>query len=227
MTSSQPTSAPLAVALLSGGLDSCVAAAVAALDHRLALLHVGYGQRTEARELQAFSEIADHLGAAMRLVCRFPHLQQIGGTALISGHGQKQHTDAELPDTYVPFRNGNLLAAAVSYAEVVDAAAIFVGAHEADSPYPDCTASFFNSFAAAVAAGTGPSSEIRICTPLLHLDKTAIVSRGHELGAPLHLTWSCYTASEIACGRCESCRIQFPTPDCVTSSLPLYYLDRP
>ena len=182
MTSSQPTSAPLAVALLSGGLDSCVAAAVAALDHRLALLHVGYGQRTEARELQAFSEIA--------------------------GHGQKQRTDAELPDTYVPFRNGNLLAAAVSYAEAVDAAAIFVGAHEADSPYPDCTASFFDSFAAAVAAGTGPSSEIRICTPLLHLDKTGIVSRGHELGAPLHLTWSCYTASEIACGRCESCRIR-------------------
>ena len=184
---------------MSGGLDSCVSAAVAAEDHDLALLHISYGQLTEARELQAFTAIADHFAVERRLVCQLSHLRQIGGTSLIatgSGHNDLGPTVptsplpdcGDLPDTYVPFRNANLLAVAVSWSETLGAAAVFVGAHQ--------------------AVGTGPNTDLRIRTPLLHLDKAAIVRLGTTLDAPLDMTWSCYRHTERACGNCHSCQLR-------------------
>ncbi len=217
---------PLAVVLTSGGLDSCVSAAIAAVDHDLAFLHVSYGQLTEAREMRSFIAIADHYQVQHRLVCDLSHMRQIGGTSLIAGEvddsmsaravastvppipHDRPSLGGNVPDTYVPFRNANLLAVAVSWAETLGATTVFIGAHQADSPYPDCSAEFFAAFGEAVAAGTATNSRIEIRTPLLHLDKAAIVRRGAELDAPLHLTWSCYVSDDRACGQCLSCKLR-------------------
>jgi 7-cyano-7-deazaguanine synthase len=200
-----------AVVLLSGGLDSCVAAAVAARDFSgRAFLHVSYGQRTEARERRSFEAIARHYGAR-RLVVAVPFFAQIGGSAL---------TDATLavpegppgsgiPSTYVPFRNANLLGMAVSWAEVLEARAVFIGANELDSSgYPDCRQSFLAAYQRVIELGTRPESGIQLVAPLIELDKAAIVRLGVSLGVPLELTWSCYQAEERACGRCESCLLR-------------------
>ena len=152
-------------------------------------------------------------------MCQLSHLRQIGGTSLIatgSGHNDLGPTVptsplpdcGDLPDTYVPFRNANLLAVAVSWSETLGAAAVFVGAHQAGSPYPDCSAEFFSAYGEAVAVGTGPNTDLRIRTPLLHLDKAAIVRLGTTLDAPLDMTWSCYRHTERACGDCHSCQLR-------------------
>lgn len=203
----------LAVVLASGGLDSTVCLADAARDHDLALLHLNYGQRTEARELAAFNALADHYGAARRLVVRLDHLRQVGGSSLTDA-GRPVETSlpaagAPVPSTYVPFRNANFLAVGVSWAEVLGARSLYIGAVQEDgSGYPDCREEFYTAFGAAVDAGTRPETRVAIRTPLIRLDKAAIVRRGLELGAPLHLTWSCYQAAEEACGECESCRLR-------------------
>ncbi|MBE0566803.1 MAG: 7-cyano-7-deazaguanine synthase QueC [Krumholzibacteria bacterium] len=204
----------LAVVLASGGLDSCVCLAEAARDHDLALLHVNYGQRTEARELAAFGALADHYGAARRLVADIGYLKAIGGSSLLDPALAVETAGlpavgAPVPSTYVPFRNAHLLAIGVSWAEVIGAGSLWIGAVEEDSSgYPDCREEFYRRFAAAVDAGTKPGTRIRIETPLIRLDKAAIVRRGLALGAPLHLTWSCYTEADTACGVCESCRLR-------------------
>lgn len=200
-----------AVVLVSGGLDSCVAAAVAAREKELAFLHASYGQRTCARELAAFENISDHYGVERRMVADLHYLGQIGGSSLVDEtlplpeHGD---ADAVLPSTYVPFRNANLLSAAVAWAEVLGAAEVYVGAHQADTPYPDCSDAFFSAFNRVVEAGTGPDAHIAVLTPLLNLDKTAIVRLGVELGAPLQLTWSCYRSQDEPCTRCHSCELR-------------------
>jgi 7-cyano-7-deazaguanine synthase len=206
------TSKPLAVVLLSGGMDSCVTTAIAAQDHRLALLHSSYGQRTQAREARAFEEIAGHYGVSLRLHIDQQYLSAIGGSALTDPSVAVPDADLAaaqhgvVPVTYVPFRNAHFLAAAVSWAEVVGAGRIFIGAVEQDSSgYPDCRPAYYNIFNQLIAAGTRPESSIEICAPLIGCSKTEIVRRGVELGAPLELTWSCYRASERACGRCDSC----------------------
>jgi 7-cyano-7-deazaguanine synthase len=221
---------PLAVVLASGGLDSCVCVAETARDHDLALLHVNYGQRTQARELRAFDDIADHFGvpAARRLVTDLAHLAAIGGSSLLDPAAPVEQglpgTGAEIPSTYVPFRNAHLLCIAVSWAEVLGATAVVLGAVQEDSSgYPDCREDFIHAFQAAVDAGTRPETRIALCTPLIHLDKTAIVRRGIELGAPLHLTWSCYVASDLACGRCESCRLRRRGFACAGATDPIPY----
>jgi 7-cyano-7-deazaguanine synthase len=203
---------PLAVVLLSGGLDSCVSLALARREYEPAVLHLNYGQRTEARELQAFNAIADHYGLDRRLVVDVAYLKQIGGSSLTD---PSRPVEVELPapggvpGTYVPFRNAHLLSLGVSWAEVLGAAALFIGAVEEDSSgYPDCTEEFFRRFEAAIAAGTRPETHLVVQTPLIHLSKADIVRCGSELAAPLHLTWSCYTESERACGVCESCRLR-------------------
>ncbi len=203
---------PIAVCLVSGGLDSCVAAAVAARECELAFLHVNYGQRTEARELKAFHEIADFYGVRLRLVAEVPALKQIGGSALtdqkIAVPEGEISTD-RIPVTYVPFRNAHFLAIAVSWGEVLGARFIFIGASEVDfSGYPDCRASFFEAFNRVIEEGTRPETKIHIKTPLINLSKAEIVRLGVELGAPLHLTWSCYQREDVACGRCESCLLR-------------------
>lgn len=203
----------LAIVLVSGGLDSCVCLAEAAREHDLALLHVNYGQRTEARELAAFGALADHFGVARRLVADVGYLKAIGGSSLIDASREVEtglpDGGATVPSTYVPFRNAHILAIGVSWAEVIGAASLWIGAVQDDSSgYPDCREEFYRAFAATIDAGTRPETRIRIETPLIHLDKGAIVRRGLALGAPLHLTWSCYTGSDAACGVCESCRLR-------------------
>ena len=202
---------PAAIALLSGGLDSCVALAEALLQSRggeVAVLHAGYGQRTEDRERRAYLEIADHYGLETRREVDLPYLRDLGGSSLtdpslpIPGEDQ----ESEVPGTYVPFRNASLLSAAVAWAEVLGAPEVFCGAHAPGSPYPDTQPAFFRAFGRLVEAATPAPVEIAVRTPLLHLDKAAIVRRGVELGAPLHLTWSCYLEAERPCGDCRSCR---------------------
>lgn len=201
-----------AVVLVSGGMDSCVCAAIAAEQHELALLHVSYGQRTEARELRAFNAIADHYHVERRLVVTMPSIAEVGGSSLLAGGPALPPpalADAAIPSTYVPFRNGQLLAIAVGWAEVIGADAVYVGAVEQDSSgYPDCRRAFFDAFAQAAELGTRPETRLRVETPLIELSKAEIVRRGVELQAPLHLTWSCYQDEDQACGACESCLLR-------------------
>lgn len=205
----------LAVVSLSGGLDSTVTAAIARSEgFELALLHADYGQRTEARERRAFTEVADHFGvpAARRLVVDFTGLRAIGGSALTDASIALPEGDLErtgVPASYVPFRNAHLLSAATSWAEVIGASAIFVGFVEEDSSgYPDCREAFLRSFERTANLGTKPETKLAFQAPLLHLRKSEIVKRGLELRAPLHLTWSCYQGETGACGRCDSCLLR-------------------
>lgn len=205
----------LAVVLLSGGMDSCVTAAIAARDHRLALLHSSYGQRTEAREKLAFEGIADFFEAAERLHVDQRYMMAIGGSALTDRTIPVPRADlvaareGDVPVTYVPFRNAHLLAAAVSWAEALGAGKVFIGAVEQDSSgYPDCRPAYYEAFEAVVETGTRPQTRIAIKTPLIELSKAEIVRRGTELGAPLHLTWSCYESEQRACGGCDSCTLR-------------------
>jgi 7-cyano-7-deazaguanine synthase len=205
------TDRPLAVALVSGGMDSCVAAAIASRDHRLAFLHLNYRQRTERRELAAFLALADYFRAERRLVVDLSFMQQIGGTSLIDpamAVPEDEPDPGSIPSTYVPFRNANLLGIAVAWAEVIGGEEVFIGAHQEESAYPDCRREFFAAYDQVIAAGIRPGRRLRVRTPLIDMDKAAIVRRGLELGAPFHLTWSCYQREDLVCGRCHSCRLR-------------------
>lgn len=208
-------SRPKAVVLLSGGMDSCVTAAMARQTHDLALLHASYGQRTEQRERRAFDAIADHWNVSERLVVRLDHLAQIGGSALtdhriaVPEEGHAIQPGRAIPVTYVPFRNAHLLSVAVSWAEVLGARAVFIGAVAEDSSgYPDCRPEYYRAFQEVVRVGTKPETQIEITTPVISMKKSEIVERGIALGAPLHLTWSCYQFDDEACGACDSCRLR-------------------
>jgi 7-cyano-7-deazaguanine synthase len=201
------------VVCLSGGMDSCVCAALAARDYDAYAVHCGYGQRTEGRELQAARGVAAALGFRDFLHLKLDLFRRIGGSALtderiavpeVSAAG-KAEIGAEIPVTYVPFRNAHFLSAAVSWAEVLGAATVFIGAVEQDSSgYPDCRPAYYAAFQELIRQGTKEGS-ITVKTPLIHLHKREIVALGVELAAPLDLTWSCYSGSEAACGVCESC----------------------
>jgi len=197
-----------AVVLLSGGMDSCVCAALAARDYEPAALHISYGQRTEARERQSFLEICRRLNIQHRLVVRNEALRAIGGSALTDSNiaVPESHSIGEnVPVTYVPFRNAHFLSVAVSWAEVLDASKIFIGAVEPDSSgYPDCRPAYYEAFNQVIKTGTKEGT-IQIVTPLIHLRKAEIVRLGLELGAPFDLTWSCYSREHQACGVCDSC----------------------
>ena len=203
---------PIAVVLLSGGMDSCVTAAIVAQEHRLALLHSSYGQRTEARERRAFEEIAGHFRAQFRLMVEQRYLSRIGGSALtdpsIAVPEGSLHSGG-IPITYVPFRNAHFLSVAVSWAEVLGARRIFIGAVEQDSSgYPDCRPVYYRAFNELIRLGVRPETQIEICAPLIELSKAGIIRRGAGLGAPLDLTWSCYQSSDVACGECDSCALR-------------------
>lgn len=204
---------PLAIVLLSGGMDSCVTLAHAIADgYDVGALHVNYGQRTQARELRAFHDICDHYGIGRRLVCDISHLAAIGGSSLTDATIELRPAaldSHEIPTSYVPFRNANILAIATSWAEVVGATALYIGAVEEDSSgYPDCRDVFFRAFEQVIATGTKPGTDIRIKTPVIHCSKQRIVEEGIRLGAPLHLTWSCYRREDLACGECDSCALR-------------------
>jgi 7-cyano-7-deazaguanine synthase len=202
----------LAVVLASGGMDSCVTTAIANLDYRLAMLHVAYGQRTEARELRAFHALADFYRAEHRLVCRLEHLKQIGGSSLTDAAIAVERANLErqgIPSSYVPFRNAHFLSIAVSWGEVLGVRKIFIGAVAEDSSgYPDCRPEYYEAFNRVIVAGTKPETQLEIITPVIHLRKSEIIRRGLELRVPFQLTWSCYQAEEVACGVCDSCALR-------------------
>lgn len=203
----------LAICLVSGGMDSCVTAAIAHEENdELAFLHVGYGQRTEKRERESFQAIADYFGVDSRLVISLEHLAQIGGSSLTDSTipvTAANLTAPGIPSSYVPFRNAHLLAAAASWGEVIKATAIYIGAVAEDSSgYPDCRPEFYAAFQNVLELGTRPETHITIKTPVIDMRKSEIVRKGLDLGAPLHLTWSCYQESEVACGNCDSCALR-------------------
>jgi 7-cyano-7-deazaguanine synthase len=204
-------SKPLAVILMSGGLDSCVAAAVARQSFDLACFHANYGQRTLRRELAAFRAQAAFFRAPRVLEADLLYLGAMGGSALtdVKLPVPTEMDEPGIPLTYVPFRNTNLLAAAVAWAEVLGARMIFIGANVLDNPgYPDCRPEYFQAFDRLIELGTRPETHIRIDAPLIQLDKAGIIRLGLELKAPLELTWSCYQAEELACGQCSSCLLR-------------------
>jgi 7-cyano-7-deazaguanine synthase len=197
-----------AVVLLSGGMDSCVCAALAARDFSAAAVHISYGQRTEERERRAFTAVCDRLGIRDRLVVRNEALRAIGGSALTDPAipvPESHSISRDIPVTYVPFRNAHFLSVAVSWAEVLGAEKVYIGAVEQDSSgYPDCRPEYYQAFNEVVRTGT-KDGRIQITTPLIGMRKFEIVRLGLELGAPFDLTWSCYTNEDRACGVCDSC----------------------
>ena len=194
-------------------MDSCVSAAFAIADgYELALLHMNYGQRTEKRELRAFHELGDYYDTKKRMVVDIMHLSAIGGSCLTDDKIEVPNANLDnidIPVSYVPFRNANILAVAVSWAEDICANTIYVGAVEEDSSgYPDCRRSFFDAFEKVIAEGTKPETEITIITPLINLSKKEIITKGLKLNAPLNLTWSCYKQEDIPCRGCDSCALR-------------------
>jgi len=210
MTETNTSEKGLAIVVLSGGLDSCVTTAISNEEYTTALLHVRYSQRTQAREYRSFYDIARFykVPEGRILVTDLDCLKKIGGSSLTDSSISAEDSKANdnIPITYVPFRNTHLLSIAVSWAEVIKAEKIFIGAVEQDSPdYPDCRAEYYDAFNRLVEVGTRPSTNIKVITPLLNMNKSEIVKKGIELAAPLHLTWSCYENNDKACGRCQSC----------------------
>jgi 7-cyano-7-deazaguanine synthase len=221
----------LAVVLASGGMDSTVVAAIAQQTCRLALLHLNYDQRTEKRELQAFNDVARFYRAEKTLVVNIHHLAQIGGSSLTDAKIDVSKADLasrEIPTSYVPFRNANLLSIATSWAEVIGASKIFVGAVEEDSSgYPDCRREFYDAFEKVIDVGTKPTTRIKIITPIIHLKKWEIVKKGVELGVPFELTWSCYQREDVACGVCDSCGFRLRGFQKAGVEDPIRYVERP
>ncbi|GBD90856.1 7-cyano-7-deazaguanine synthase [bacterium BMS3Abin04] len=221
----------LAVIALSGGMDSCVTAAIANQDYNLALLHINYGQKTENRELTAFHDIAEFYNAEKKMVIEFTHFQKIGGSSLTDKNIEISKADLEnkeIPTSYVPFRNANILSACVSWAEVIDAEAIFIGAvYEDSSGYPDCRPDFFSAFEQVINLGTKPQTQIKIETPIIYMKKSEIIQKGLELNAPFSLTWSCYQNEEEACGVCDSCALRLRAFQELGLEDPIPYKTRP
>lgn len=200
-----------AVVSLSGGMDSAVCLALAAQEYEVYALHFSYGQRTEQRELASARTVAKYVGVQQFLPLRIDLFRQIGGSALtdpsipVPNAPPVEAIGREIPVTYVPFRNAHFLSAAVSWAEVLGAKKIFIGAVEQDSSgYPDCRPAYYEAFNQVICTGTR-HGDIEIVTPLIHRKKSEIVRIGLDLKAPLHATWSCYSGQERACGICDSC----------------------
>ena len=232
------TKKELVVVAVSGGMDSCVTAAIANENYQLAFAHINYGQRTEKRELKAFNDIADYYRVKERLVVDYTHLSKIGGSSLTDKNISVSKADPEkigaslsskdIPTSYVPFRNANILSACVSWAEVLNAKAVFIGAvHEDSSGYPDCRPEFFSAFEKMIELGTKPETNIKIETPVIHLSKAEIIKKGIELNAPLYLTWSCYQNEVEACGVCDSCALRLRGFQKARVEDPITYAERP
>jgi len=203
----------LAICLVSGGMDSCVTAAIANDENeRLGFLHISYGQRTEQREREAFEALADYFGVAHRLAVSIDYLTWIGGSSLTDPAiciTRANLSTAEIPTSYVPFRNAHLLSIATSWGEVIGASSIYIGAVSEDSSgYPDCRPEFYEAFQQVIDRGTRPDTTIQIRTPVISMRKSEIVRLAVDIGAPLELTWSCYKESEKACGACDSCALR-------------------
>lgn len=219
-----------AIVLLSGGMDSLVTAAIACLENEeVHFLHANYGQRTEAKELWCFHRLCEHYNPASAKVVDLSWLSEIGGSALTDSNLQiKNHSGKpEVPNTYVPFRNANLLCTAISWAEVLRASRIYIGAVEEDSSgYPDCRETFFQAMQILIETGTKNLFPIQIRTPVIHMSKAEIVQRGTELGAPFQFSWSCYKSEDIACGVCDSCHLRLKAFSKAGYTDPVKYISR-
>lgn len=202
------------IVLVSGGMDSLVCAGEAlAMKHEVSFLHMNYGQKTSSRERQSFEAIADHYQIPIhgRKVIDMTFLKQIGGSSLTDESidvKTYKGDSAGIPDSYVPFRNSIIISLAVSWAEVVGATKLFIGANHEDSPgYPDCRPSYYDAFNRVIREGT-KAGNIEILTPVIGLKKRDIVLRGQQLGVPFALSWSCYKSTVKACGSCDSCALR-------------------
>jgi 7-cyano-7-deazaguanine synthase len=221
-----------AIVLISGGMDSLVSTAIAKRDgYDLAALHLNYGQRTERKELECFENITAHYDIKEKLVVDVTHLSRIGGSSLTDKTIEVSRANIhskEIPTSYVPFRNANILSIAVSWAEVIGANRIFIGAVEEDSSgYPDCRKEFYAAFNQMIKLGTKPTSDIQVITPVIDMKKSAIVKLGLELNAPFELSWSCYQENEVACGVCDSCALRLRAFQEVGIEDPIPYAVRP
>jgi len=221
-----------AVILVSGGMDSATAV-YEAIDrgYEPYFLHTSYGQRTEGKEYECAKALAEEVDAADFLHIETGHLSQIGASSLTDEEMEVEDADVEsdeIPTSYVPFRNANLLAMAVSYAEANDCSAVFIGAHSEDfSGYPDCRPEFFEAFQQVVNVGTKPDTDISLEAPFVEWSKTEIAERGLEIGVPYNLTWSCYRDEAPACGTCDSCAFRLEAFRNAGSRDPIEYAERP
>lgn len=220
-----------AIVLVSGGMDSLVTAAIANQDYELSFLHLNYGQRTQKREMKAFNDIADHFDVKNKMVVDIEYLAKIGGSSLTDNKIDISKADLNfegIPTSYVPFRNANILSIAVSWAEVIGASRIYIGAVEEDSSgYPDCREVFYDAFNRVISLGTKPETDIKIETPLIHLKKFEIVKKGAELNVPFELSWSCYKNEDIACGECDSCALRLRGFEIAGLTDPIQYIIKP
>lgn len=221
-----------AIVLISGGMDSLVSTAIAKRDgYDLAALHLNYGQRTERKELDCFERITAHYGIKEKLVVDVTYFSRIGGSSLTDKAIEVSKANIyskEIPTSYVPFRNANILAIAVSWAEVIGAQRIFIGAVEEDSSgYPDCRKEFYAAFNQLIKLGTKPTSDIQIITPVIEMKKSAIVRLGLDMNVPFELSWSCYRENDVACGECDSCALRLRAFQEVGVEDPIAYRTRP
>lgn len=220
-----------AVVLVSGGMDSLVTAAIANQQYDIAMLHLNYGQKTQSRELKAFNDISDHYQVSNKLIVDLKYLSEIGGSSLTDSRISVSDADLNykgIPSSYVPFRNANILSIAVSWAEVIEAKKVFIGAVEEDSSgYPDCREVFYDAFNKVIELGTKPESRIEIVTPIIHLKKFEIVQKGKELNVPFEISWSCYRNSDTACGVCDSCALRLRGFQLAGIEDPLKYEKKP
>ncbi len=222
----------IAVVLTSGGMDSALCTGIALKEgYEIAALHLNYKQRTESKELKTFKVLTEYYHINSKLVVNVEHLSLIGGSSLTDKNISIEMADLsrkEIPQSYVPFRNANILSIAVSWAEVIGANAIYIGATQADgSGYSDCRKEFFDAFQEAINIGTKPETRIKIITPLINLTKKDIVILGTDLNIPFHLTWSCYQEDEIACGVCDSCALRLRGFRQADIEDPLPYMHKP
>ena len=219
-----------AVILVSGGMDSLVTAAIAMQNYKPAFLHLNYGQKTQKRELKAFHDIADYYNVIERLVVDASHFSKIGGSSLTDNEIEISKADLNykgIPASYVPFRNANILSIAVSWAEVIGASKIFIGAVEEDSSgYPDCRKVFYDAFNRVIELGT-KAKNISIETPIINMKKHEIVKKGAELGVPFQLSWSCYKNEDKACGECDSCAFRLRGFQLAGIDDPIEYIIKP
>jgi 7-cyano-7-deazaguanine synthase len=219
------------IVLLSGGMDSALTLAIAKQSFEVAALHINYGQITEDKELWAFNKLCDYYEVAQRLIVDIKYLTQIGGSSLTDktiSINDANLSNQDIPNTYVPFRNANILAIATSWAEVIGAKGIFIGANQLDSSgYPDTRLNFFEAFEKMIDYGTKPETKIRIYTPIINMTKKEIVQTATNLNVPLEYTWSCYRNNDIACGTCDSCALRLRGFEEANLTDPIDYLIRP
>lgn len=221
----------IAIVLVSGGMDSALTAAYAAKKYEPAFLHINYGQKTEKRELKAFNDIAKYYHVKRKLIVDIRYLRDIGGSSLTDSHIKIEKADLKnknVPSSYVPFRNANILAIATSWAEVIGAKRIYIGAVEEDSSgYPDCRKDFFDAYNRMIDKGTKPETKIKIETPIINLSKKEIVIKSGKMKSPVHLTWSCYKSNTEACGECDSCALRLRGFQSAKMEDPIPYKKRP